>query len=88
MLFDLKCVLAVCTQPPNNDKNPLSVYYLFIQINNIPFFKASCSQTLGRVMSISMFLCSCLQIALPYKVLVCKFDDECQRERGGASRAH
>ncbi len=29
MLFDLKCVLAVCTQPPNNDKNPLSVYIIY-----------------------------------------------------------
>ncbi len=29
MLFDLKCVLAVCTQPPNYDENPLSVLLIF-----------------------------------------------------------
>ncbi len=27
MLFEHKCVLAVCTQPPYNDKNPPSVFF-------------------------------------------------------------
>ncbi len=26
-LFEHKCMLAVCTQPPYNDKNPPSVFF-------------------------------------------------------------
>ncbi len=48
------CVGSVCTQPPYNDKNPPNGFYLIyflIQINNITFFKSSCSQILGGVKS-------------------------------------
>ncbi len=31
-LLELKCVLAVCTQPPYNDKNPPSVFFLSTKI--------------------------------------------------------
>ncbi len=50
MLFEQKCVLAVCTQPPYNDKNPPSVIFL-IPINNVTFLKSSRSQMLGCVTS-------------------------------------
>ncbi len=39
-LFELKCVLAVCTQPPYNDTNPPSVFF-FIYSNLYPFLKSS-----------------------------------------------
>ncbi len=29
-LFELKCVLAVCTQPPYNDKDSPSVLFIFL----------------------------------------------------------
>ncbi len=29
-LFELKCVLAVCTQPPYNGKNPPCVFFFFL----------------------------------------------------------
>ncbi len=37
-LFELKCVLAVCTQPPYNDK------YFFILLNHFTFLISSHSQ--------------------------------------------
>ncbi len=52
MLFEHKCVLAVCVHIyPYNDKNPPSVFFFFIPINNIPFLKSSRSQLLGCVTS-------------------------------------
>ncbi len=43
-----RCV-KVCTQPPYNDKNPSSVF--FITKNHKPFVRSSHSQIIGRVTS-------------------------------------
>ncbi len=48
--FELKCVLAVCTQPPYNDKDPPSVFF-FILLNHFPFLISSHSQMPVCVMS-------------------------------------
>ncbi len=51
LLFEHKCVLAVCVyNHPIMIKIHLVVFFL-ISINNIPFFKSSHSQLLGCVMS-------------------------------------
>ncbi len=41
-LYELKCLLAVWTQAPYNDKDPPSVF--FISFNTFPFLKSGRSQ--------------------------------------------
>ncbi len=43
-LFELKCVLAVCTQPPYNDKDPVFFFYLVksFSLSQIKPFSDAC----------------------------------------------